>query len=786
MLCAMCLAGMGAPSGLRKVHVKAAQSAYKVLIWSTVLRDVDAFYEMNIKKLQNIYAVDLASEEMNIDVTMKYSTSQLHPEHFDGTETLADEYDLIWVYLPYFPANDNDIKVLKEYVNAGGRIVLQSENIQNFKGEDANLTKIAQSLGTSFSIGTDAVDISEEVSADYINTDSDLLEGKALEGNALSFRYFANIIYQEPAEVIASYQNMPVIVDQALDQGRITILSDIDMWRTYDNESSKALLRRFLLNSRKNKEKVQNGENPNEGFGKVCQLKAEMTALEKKWTEWTDSEDILSSKEDVEVTIAGSDTVCGLQGIAYYLSTEKLTKEQVEALTADQWKELVMTRESASFTLSQEGKTIVYAKISDNKGNICYLASNVIQIDKTQAKPSEAPKTTPSPKPSEAPKPSPSVLPSEVPAATPSIPPVTTPTTMPTESPALQPTIEPLKDPAITPAPEQKDITSPTGKIIVENDSWSSYQEKIAFSHFYKTAVKVRIEANDEESGVQTISYYISDKALKTNELSGLKWRTYVSWFSLYPDMRGIIYAKLQDATGNVTYLSTDGLVIEAPYDKTDIWKYEEVKKVETVIYAQKNDKDIQGSFYNKIRAQANAAQKKTITLKWQKVQDADGYIVYGNRCNTKGHIYKMKKLKTLPKQTIVKWSQKKLKKGTYYKYLVVAYKNIAGKKKTLSVSKTVHAITQGGKYQNPKKVKLSKQSFDLKAGKTKKLKAARIMQKHAKMKEHVERFRYEVTDKKIATVTKKGVVKAKKAGDCYVYVYVQNGIKQRAKIHVK
>lgn len=198
---------------------------------------------------------------------------------------------------------------------------------------------------------------------------------------------------------------------------------------------------------------------------------------------------------------------------------------------------------------------------------------------------------------------------------------------------------------------------------------------------------------------------------MKISELSGLKWRTYVSWFSLYPDMRGIIYVKIQDAAG---------------------------------------------------------------------------YIVYGNRCNTKGHVYKMKKLKTISKQNITKWNHKKLKKDVYYKYLVVAYKYMDGKKKTLSVSKTVHAITKGGKYQNPKKVKIKKTSCVLKVGQKMKIKAKRILPKHAKIKEHVERFRYEVTNKKTATVTKKGVVKGKKPGTCYVYVYAQNGVRQRVKIRVK
>lgn len=155
LLCTLCVTGIIADSGLQKIQVKAAQETYKVLIWSTVIRDTDGFYQVNFEALVDKYAVQLQSEEAAIDVTLKYSYSQLRPEHFDGTETLADDYDLIWVYLPYMTPNENDIKVLKEYVAAGGRIVLQGENVKNFSKEDANLTDLAESLGASFAIDPD-------------------------------------------------------------------------------------------------------------------------------------------------------------------------------------------------------------------------------------------------------------------------------------------------------------------------------------------------------------------------------------------------------------------------------------------------------------------------------------------------------------------------------------------------------------------------------------------------------------------------------------------------------
>ena len=56
---------------------------------------------------------------------------------------------------------------------------------------------------------------------------------------------------QAPVEVIASYGKYAVVVDQAVSKGRITILSDINLWQSSWNESSKDLLIRFLTNKAK-------------------------------------------------------------------------------------------------------------------------------------------------------------------------------------------------------------------------------------------------------------------------------------------------------------------------------------------------------------------------------------------------------------------------------------------------------------------------------------------------------------------------------------------------------
>jgi hypothetical protein len=53
------------------------------------------------------------------------------------------------------------------------------------------------------------------------------------------------------------------------------------------------------------------------------------------------------------------------------------------------------------------------------------------------------------------------------------------------------------------------------------------------------------------------------------------------------------------------------------------------------------------------------------------------------------------------------------------------------------------------------------------------------------KARKHVK-IRYESTNTRIATVSKKGVVKAKAKGTCYIYAYAQNGVFKKIRIRVK
>lgn len=198
-------------------------------------------------------------------------------------------------------------------------------------------------------------------------------------------------------------------------------------------------------------------------------------------------------------------------------------------------------------------------------------------------------------------------------------------------------------------------------------------------------------------------------------------------------------------------------------------------------IAAQKTEKDLKGSTYGKLQAQSTKVSSKQIKLTWKKVKGADGYLIYGTTCG-KGKPYKL--LKEIKKGSTQSCTLKKLKKGTFYRFLVRAYKQMDGQKVTIAASKSVHIVTDGGKNGNVKNIKVNKTKATLKKGKSMKLKASEIKKNKALKKHRI--LCYESSNEKIATVTKTGIVKAKAKGKCTIYVYAQNGVCKKVTITVK
>ena len=217
----------------------------------------------------------------------------------------------------------------------------------------------------------------------------------------------------------------------------------------------------------------------------------------------------------------------------------------------------------------------------------------------------------------------------------------------------------------------------------------------------------------------------------------------------------------------------------------TPLSQAENAKEKEKEILSMSGDEAPEGSRYNLLQLRTSKIGKTYITLKWKKVEGASGYIIYGNRCGNK-----YKKIKTIKSGSTVSWTKKKLSKGKYYKFFIVAVAKDGTSEKVIASSKTIHVATSGGKVGNDKSVKLTnikKSKKTLAAGKTFTIKAKPVPASSKLTVKRHRTLRYESTDPTVASVgAKNGKISAKKAGTCTIYVYAQSGAFQKIKVTVK
>lgn len=192
---------------------------------------------------------------------------------------------------------------------------------------------------------------------------------------------------------------------------------------------------------------------------------------------------------------------------------------------------------------------------------------------------------------------------------------------------------------------------------------------------------------------------------------------------------------------------------------------------------------------FGRLKVRSVNQTKTSITLEWSKLDGVDGYLVYGNRCNTSTKTYKYKKLATITNGRT--WTHKNLKKGTFYKYIVKAYRIVDGKKVVTDTSASIHVITQGSKYGIARSVSVTKignkknvSKITLRKGKTAQITAKEI-KKDKKIRHH-RNLCYESSNTAVATVTPEGLIQAVGKGTCTIWVYAQNGVYAALTVTVK
>ena len=109
-----------------------------------------------------------------------------------------------------------------------------------------------------------------------------------------------------------------------------------------------------------------------------------------------------------------------------------------------------------------------------------------------------------------------------------------------------------------------KDSEKPTGEIKISENSWKAFLNNITFGLFFKDTQMVTITAADNSGETVTVEYLLSAKELTKAELDGMTFTAYTAPFSINPDNEYVIYAKLTDTSGNVAYINTNGIVLDA------------------------------------------------------------------------------------------------------------------------------------------------------------------------------------------------------------------------------
>lgn len=275
-----------------------------------------------------------------------------------------------------------------------------------------------------------------------------------------------------------------------------------------------------------------------------------------------------------------------------------------------------------------------------------------------------------------------------------------------------------------------------------------------------------------------------------TFPVKGLSGTT-IKWTSSKPSAlraNGTIGKVTKDTVVALTArISRGNFYFEKTYDVTVIAPDSAVKTIapgtsksgaNKYLKKQTTNGDISGSIFKKLMLKAKKSTNTSISLSWKKVVGAEEYIIYGNTSGKNA----FKKIATV---TGTSYTQKELKKGTYYKYLVIAYNE---DDRIISGSKTIHAATTWGKYTNPKAVttQAKKNKVSIQKKKTFPLKAkATPVSKKLTLKKY-SGIRYESATPSIASVSKKGVITGKSKGTAVIYAYAQNGVMKKITVKVK
>ena len=122
------------------------------------------------------------------------------------------------------------------------------------------------------------------------------------------------------------------------------------------------------------------------------------------------------------------------------------------------------------------------------------------------------------------------------------------------------------------------DTVAPTGEIEIKENGFKSFLNTITFGYFFKETVAVSITGTDDNSGVASIEYQKVEN-MESYDAEGA-W-TVGSSFTIEPEEKCIVYARITDQAGWRTIINSEGLVV-----------YTDVAEAATVSFAKMSTDD--------------------------------------------------------------------------------------------------------------------------------------------------------------------------------------------------
>lgn len=113
------------------------------------------------------------------------------------------------------------------------------------------------------------------------------------------------------------------------------------------------------------------------------------------------------------------------------------------------------------------------------------------------------------------------------------------------------------------------DTANPSATISLENIGgiWSDFLSTITFGLFSNQSQVVTISnESDVTAGVQSVEYYKSHNECTVSQLDNVSWTAGKS-LTITANERCVVYGKITDRSGNYTYISTNGFVVDDRID---------------------------------------------------------------------------------------------------------------------------------------------------------------------------------------------------------------------------